>query len=63
MTCSQCGGRQNPKEAPVVGPAVIMGNMNVVLFESDEAMDRWVARKAARGETRMTPVRSGETVT
>jgi hypothetical protein len=59
--CGGCGGRENPKEAVVVGPAVILGNGAVVPFNDDASMDRWVARKAARGETRLTVVREGDT--
>ena len=62
MLCGTCGQRENPKEAPVVGPAVILGNGATRPFNSDEALDRYVARMAQRrpGE-RFTIVRAGET--
>lgn len=59
--CGGCGQRENPKEAPVVGPAVILGNGAVIPFADDAALDRWVERKQRRGETRMAVVREGET--
>lgn len=59
--CGGCGQRENPQEAPVPGPAVILGNGSVMPFESNEAMDRWVEWKRNRGENRLTVVREGET--
>lgn len=43
MACGGCGGRENPTEAPVVGPAVILGNGTTKPFSSDAALDRYIA--------------------
>ena len=59
--CGSCGGRENPKEAPVVGPAVVLGNGAVMPFPDDAAMWRWVEWKQRRGMTEMTVVPTGET--
>lgn len=61
--CGGCGQRSNPKEAPVVGPAVVLGNGALRPFDSDEALDRYVAKMAVRrpGE-RFTIVREGATL-
>lgn len=59
--CTSCGQRENPKEAPIVGPAVILGNGAVRPFADDAALDRyieWAARRRA-GE-RFTILREGE---
>lgn len=57
--CGSCGQRQNPKEAPVVGPAVVLGNGAVVPFEDDDALDRYVAwHDRRRPGERITVVRS-----
>lgn len=60
--CGGCGQRENPTEAPVVGPAVILGNGAVRPFESQEALDRYVAWAARRrsGDP-LTVVNEGET--
>lgn len=62
MACTQCGGnRVNPPEPSVVGPAVVLGNGAHIPFDSDEAAERYVARKAARGDTDLLLIRTGET--
>lgn len=62
MACRSCGQQtSNPKQAPVVGPAAILGNGAVMPFPSDDALDRWIAWKADRGETRIRRVGEGET--
>lgn len=53
--CGTCGQRENPKEAAVVGPAVVLGNGTVVPFDDDDALDRYLAWYARR--------RPGEPVT
>lgn len=58
--CSSCAGRENPKEAVVSGPAVILGNGTTKPFETDAALDAWVAWKTRRGTDPLIVVHSGE---
>lgn len=60
--CGSCGGRENPKEAPVVGPAVILGNGAVIPFDTNAALDAWVVWNAGRGGDPATEVREGESL-
>lgn len=61
--CGGCGQRQNPTQAPVVGPAVVLGNGAVIPLDDDDALDRFVARHAQRrpGEP-VTVIRTGESL-
>lgn len=59
--CSSCAGRENPKEAPVVGPAAILGNGTVKPFANDADLDAWVAWKTRKGSDPIRAVHEGET--
>lgn len=61
--CGGCGQRENAKEAPVVGPAVVYGNGATRTFDSDADLDRFVAwsneRRPGQG---LVAVREGESL-